>query len=160
MGNVQWPFKVRATDIVSRHTNKPPAQIVNWQVVPVSFPPHRYHIDMPCRYLSIVLAVRALIFFFHLAYLSCDVDLWPQDNNHLANETLTKTRTKTKAQYSYTACKGCRVSGVVADLHDVRRPLSDSVGVARDLSDPRPDEKRSQSDVGESEERVKRLTVS
>lgn len=52
------------------------------------------------------------------------------------------------------------VKEVGADLHDVRRPLSDSVGVARDLSDPRPDEKRSQSDVGESEERVKRLTVS
>lgn len=52
------------------------------------------------------------------------------------------------------------IRGEGADLHDVRRPLSDSVGVARDLSDPRPDEKRSQSDVGESEERVKRLTVS
>lgn len=106
MGNVQWPFKVRATDIVSRHTNKPPAQIVNWQVVAVSFLPHRYRIDMPCRYLSIVLAVRALIFFFHLAYLSCDVDLWPQDNNHLANETLTKTRTKTKAQLQLHSMQG------------------------------------------------------
>lgn len=61
---------------------------------------------MPCRYLSIVLAVRALIFFFHLAYLSCDVDLWPQDNNHLANETLTKTRTKTKAQLQLHSMQG------------------------------------------------------
>lgn len=47
-----------------------------------------------------------------------------------------------------------------ADLHDVRRPLSDSVGGVRDLREPRPDEKRSQSDVGEREERVKRFTVS
>lgn len=105
MGNVQWPFKVRATDIVSRHTNKPPAQIVNWQVVAISFAPHRYHKDMPCRYLSICLAVRVLFF---LAYLSCDVDLWPQDNNHLANETLTKTRTKTKAQLQLHSMQGER----------------------------------------------------
>lgn len=105
MGNVQWPFKVRATDIVSRHTNKPPAQIVNWQVVAVSFPPQRYH-----RYaLQIFIdsfGSSCFDLFFHLAYLSCDVDLWPQDNNHLANETLTKTRTKTKAQLQLHSMQG------------------------------------------------------
>lgn len=132
MGNVQWPFKVRATDIVSRHTNKPPAQIVNWQVVAVSFPPHRYHIDMPCRYLSIVLAVRALIFFFHLAYLSCDVDLWPQDNNHLANETLTKTRTKTKAQLQLHSMQG--MQGVKEVGRGLTRCATSIVGQRRRCS--------------------------
>lgn len=113
MGNVQWPFKVRATDIVSRHTNKPPAQIVNWQLVAISFP----HSQIPDRY-ALQIFIDSFgsscfdLFLFSLAYLSCDADLWPQDNNHLANETLTKTRTKTKAQLQLHSMQGMQGGGL------------------------------------------------
>lgn len=111
MGNVQWPFKVRATDIVSRHTNKPPAQIVNWQLVAVSFPPPRYHRYALQIFIDSFGSSCFDLFFFFFAYLSCDVDLWPQDNNHLANETLTKTRTKTKAQLQLLSMQGMQGGG-------------------------------------------------
>lgn len=108
MGNVQWPFKVRATDIVSRHTNKPPAQIVNWQVFLSLSPTHRYALQIFIDSFG----SSCFDLFFHLAYLSCDVDLWPQDNNHLANETLTKTRTKTKAQIQLHSMQGMQGGGL------------------------------------------------